>query len=265
MTALIAVASGKGGVGKTALAIALSQCFAHAGRRTLLVDGDLGLANVDVQLGLAPEGDLLSVASGRMTMEDAVASYDDGGRGGFDVLPGNSGAGALRGLSAHEVMRLGQSMHLIAARYDRTVVDLGAGIENTVLDLAAFCGRVLVVLNDEPTALTDAYALIKVLSQRPGAPRLAICVNGAADAAEGRRTYAAIERACTRFLGAAPPLAGIVRHDDRMRQAIRAQTAYLSRYPAGDTADDLGRLAAGVDSVFLLQPDDRKVANRRGR
>jgi flagellar biosynthesis protein FlhG len=252
MTApLVAIASGKGGVGKTFLAIALAQSHARTGRRTLLLDGDLGLANIDVQLGIQPKGDLLSVVSGGMDMAAAVSQVDGGaGAGGFDVLAGRSGSGALRALPARDIHLLGESIKLVAARYDRAIVDLGAGLDAAMLDIAAFCGRVLVVLTDEPTSLTDAYALIKVISQRPGAPALAVAVNMASDEREAGRSYGALERACLKFLGFAPPLAGFVLRDPRVRDAIRAQTPYLTRSPGGPAASGIARLSASLDTVF---------------
>lgn len=255
MTAnLIAVASGKGGVGKTFLAVSLAHGFAHRRQRTLLVDGDLGLANIDVQLGLQPKGDLLSVMSGGLTIDQAVAGYAGGSQapGGFDILAGRSGSGALRALPPHEVAALGQSLKLVAARYDRTVIDLGAGLDNAMLDLAVTCGRVMIVLTDEPTSLTDAYALTKVLSQRDAFPAMAVVVNMASSESQARRTYAALERACLKFLGFAPQLAGFVRRDARVPDAIRAQSSYLTRYPTGTAAQDLSRLAEGIDQAFGL-------------
>lgn len=252
MTApLFAIASGKGGVGKTFLAVSLAQTFASRCARTLLLDGDLGLANIDVQLGLHAKGDLLAVVSGRATMEESCTPYDGGADGdGFDVLAGRSGSGALRGLAANEIMLIGQSLKLVSTRYQRTIVDLGAGLDATVLGLASVCGRILVVLTDEPTSLTDAYALIKVLNQRPGAPAAAIAVNMAADAGEGRRSYDALAKACVRFLGFEPPLAGILRRDPKVREAIRAQEPYLKRVPSGPLAEDIEALADKLDSVF---------------
>ncbi|MFT3811392.1 MAG: AAA family ATPase [Micropepsaceae bacterium] len=253
MTApLFAVASGKGGVGKTVLSIALTQCFAANAQRTLLVDGDLGLANIDVQLGLAPKGDLFGVIAGGLTLADAVAAYDGGAdvRRGFDVISGRSGHGALRALPQADLELLGRSLRMISAAYDRTVVDLGAGLDPTMLELATAAGRVLVVLTDEPTSLTDAYALIKLLSQRAAPPALAIAVNMAATPAEGRRAYTALERACTKFLGSAPPLAGIVRRDPAVQGAIRAQMPYLTRSPTGAAAADIAGLSAALDTAF---------------
>lgn len=253
MTApLFAIASGKGGVGKTFLSIALAQSFAAASARVLLLDGDLGLANIDVQLGVAPKGDLLSVVAGGMTLSEAVSRFDGGAgvRRGFDLVAGRSGNGALRSLPARELGLLAASLKMVSAGYDRTIVDLGAGIDATMLELAGVAGRVLVVLTDEPTSLTDAYALIKLLSQRAAPPAMAIAVNMAADEADGRRTYAALERATTRFLGFAPPLAGIIRRDPAVRDAIRAQIPYLTRSAAGLAAGDIDRLMRQIDTAF---------------
>jgi flagellar biosynthesis protein FlhG len=158
---------------------------------------------------------------------------------------------------------LGQSMKLVAARYDRTIVDLGAGIDNSILDLCQFCGRVAVVLTDEPTSLTDAYALIKVLAQRGGAPSLSAIVNMVATPEEGLRSYGALERACLKFLGFAPPLAGIVRSDSRVRDAIRAQTPYLTRSPSGPAAQDIQRLSAALDKAFAPSPTPSTFAQVR--
>ncbi len=155
---LIAVASGKGGVGKTFLSIALAQSFAATAARVLLLDGDLGLANIDVQLGVAPRGDLLSVVAGGMTLSDSVSPYEGGAgaRRGFDLIAGRSGNAALRGLPARDLGLLARSLKMVSGAYERTIVDLGAGVDATMLELAAACGRVLVVLTDEPTSLTAA-------------------------------------------------------------------------------------------------------------
>lgn len=266
MTApLIAIASGKGGVGKTFLSIALAQSFAFAGARTLLLDGDLGLANIDVQLGVAPKGDLLSVIAGATTLADAVSAYDGGAgsRRGFDLIAGRSGNGALRNLSVRELSLLGQSLKGVAAAYDRTIVDLGAGLDNSMLELAVAAGHVLVVLTDEPTSLTDAYALIKLLNQRAAAPVIAVAVNMAADEAEGRRTHAALQRACLKFLGIDPALAGIVRRDPQVRDAIRAQTPYLTRYVTGLAAADLTALARDIDEAFTAPPQSAALPRMR--
>jgi MinD-like ATPase involved in chromosome partitioning or flagellar assembly len=155
---LIAIASGKGGVGKTWLAITLSHALAMAGRRVLLVDADLGLANVDVQLGLEPADGLPAVLSGRSTVADAARPHP---AMGFDILAGCSGSGALAGLDEAAHRRLLAALREAGSRWQDVVLDLGAGLDRGVRALAAGADLLLVVATAEPTSLTDAYAVLK--------------------------------------------------------------------------------------------------------
>jgi flagellar biosynthesis protein FlhG len=237
---MIAVASGKGGVGKTWLSVTLSHALANSGLRTLLFDGDLGLANVDIQLGLTPQYDLGSVIAGQKALSEAVTHYDEGG---FDVLPGKSGSGALATLSPARVSEIRDGLLQVCKAYDRVIVDLGAGVETAVRTLTAAAGRVLVVVNDEPTSLTDAYALIKVSQMTTPGIEMQIVVNQAANPSDGEKTYKTLLRACENFLKISPPLAGIVRRDDRVKESIRHQTALLTRYPNSLAAADVAVIA----------------------
>ena len=240
---VISIASGKGGVGKTWVAITLAHALANAGKRSLLFDGDLGLANVDIQLGLMPRHDLGSVITGGVRMPEAVARYGDGG---FDILAGKSGSGALALLSSDRLMGVRDQLVDLAQRYDHVVMDLGAGIDNHVRVLAAASGRVLVVATDEPTSLTDAYAFIKVtVMQFPGTD-IRILVNAAQSPREGRRTYETLRKACESFLNISPALAGVVRADPRVRESIRAQIPTLIRHPGSNAATDMERLATAL-------------------
>lgn len=242
---LLAVASGKGGVGKTWLSATLAHAMAFEGARVLLFDGDLGLANVDVQLGLSPQGDLSAVLEGRLPLDQAVTPVQGGAgeRGGFDVLAGSSGSGALATVPRAELLALVSNLRLIATRYDRVLIDLGAGLDRNVTTLCAAAGDTLVVLTDEPTSLTDAYALIKVLRLQGYAGRVRIAVNQAFSESDGKRTFAALEKACRSFLHFAPELAGVVRRDSKVRDAIRAQTPLLARHPQAQAAHDVAALA----------------------
>ncbi len=241
---IIAVASGKGGVGKTFMAITLASAFGTAGKRTLLVDGDLGLANVDVQLGIAPDTDLAAVISGWVELEDAVTAVDGGaGNGGFDVLPGRSGSGALAELPPEEVARLAASLSALALQYDQVIVDLGAGIEANCMRLARAADKALMVITDEPTSMTDAYAFIKVL--RGYAPNVepVVAINQAESRAGGQRTHEAIARACQTFLGFRPHLAGVVMLDPGVREAIRSQKTLISTRPQSQAVQDVIAIA----------------------
>lgn len=235
-----AIASGKGGVGKTWLSVTLCHALARAGRKALLFDGDLGLANVDIQLGLTPRHDLAGVIAGRCGLGDAVIAY---GEGGFDVVAGRSGTGSLANLSAKHLAALSAALAEMAPTYDHVILDLGAGIERTVRQLAAQARTSLVVTSDEPTAMTDAYAFIKLLVQQQPDVDVKIIVNMASSESEGERTYATLRKACTSFLKMAPSLAGVIRRDNKVKETIRNQAPLLMRYPNCTAAGDVEALA----------------------
>lgn len=238
---IIAVASGKGGVGKTWFSISLSQALGNKGHNTLLFDGDLGLANVDIQLGLMPKQDLAGVIAGKLTLPQAVTKYSDGR---FDILAGRSGAGNLAMLPVQRLVTLRDGLMRLAEKYDRVILDLSAGVDRTVQTLAASAGTTLVVTTDEPTSLTDAYAFIKLtVAEHPDAD-LRIVVNMADSANSGRETYETLRKACYNFLSKEIPLAGVIRNDNRVRESIRRQTSLLTRHPSSDAAQDIDAIAA---------------------
>lgn len=236
----IAIASGKGGVGKTWLAITLSHALTRAGLRVLLFDADLGLANVDVQLGLTPRSDLGFVISGRTNVAGAITRHDGIG---LDVLAGRSGSGALSDLGTESLELLLTQLRAETTEYDAVLLDLSAGIDRIVRRLAAWSDLLLVVATDEPTSLTDAYALLKLHTfDRPDG-NARIVVNQAQSAAAGQQTYATLRRACMAFLDREPPLAGVIRQDPKVRDAIRRQTSLLLRHPNCTAAQDVEALA----------------------
>ncbi len=243
---VIAIASGKGGVGKTWFAITLAHALARKGRRVLLCDGDLGLANVDIQLGLMPSHDIASVIAGRVALADAVLRHESG----FAILAGRSGSGTLASLDKAALEKLLFALRDASRAYDHIVLDLGAGIDRTTRRLARFAHLLLVLATEEPTSLTDAYAVLKMHHTDGGAEaaesEARIVVNQASTAAAGERTYATLARACAAFLGHTPKLAGIIRRDDRVRDAIRRQTALFKRHPNAPAADDVERLVGGL-------------------
>ena len=232
----IAIASGKGGVGKTWLSITLCHALANKGKKVLLFDGDLGLANVDIQLGLMPKHDLGGVLAGRLPLNQATTAYSDGG---FDIIAGRSGSGNLADIATSRLRSLSEDITLLSASYDQVVFDLGAGVERTVRSLANQVDVVFVVTTDEPTALTDAYAFIKLTHiERPNL-ELKVIVNMANSTKEGERTYNTILKACEGFLKFSPALAGVVRRDTKVRETIRNQTSILVRFPNTEAANDV--------------------------
>ena len=245
---IIAIASGKGGVGKTWFAITLSHIFARSGRRVLLFDGDIGLANVDVQLGLTPKKDLGSVLTGQVALKEAITQYP---AGNFDILAGRSGSTSLATLPPERLRGVGESLKAIASAYDFVIIDLGAGIEMNVQYLASLASKCIVVINDEPTSLTDAYAFIKLCVTRPLMPEVQVVVNSAASQKEGEKTFASLSRACTNFLNVTPPCLGIIRKDNKIKDTIRSQQSLITTAPHTTAATDVATI-----SIKLLKRDE---------
>lgn len=245
---LITVASGKGGVGKTWFSITLAHALALAGQSVLLFDGDLGLANVDIQLGINPERDLASVVTGTSQLSGAITRYSDGSArpARFDVLAGQSGSGALSRLGREALVSLRQDLAQQAQGYDRVILDLGAGLDHSVTVLADHAGLCLVVVTPEPTSITDAYAFIKLRRRRDPNADVRLVVNNAASRKEGEQTAATLSKACQNFLHFTPQLAGVVRRDRHVPEAIRAQVPLLSRSPDAPAAQDVEVLARGL-------------------
>jgi flagellar biosynthesis protein FlhG len=240
---IVAVASGKGGVGKTWMSITMAHALASAGGKVLLFDGDLGLANVDVQLGVTPKRDLGSVIAGRLPLADAATPYPEGG---FDIIAGRSGSGSLATLPLSRLAQLCVEIEALSQSYDHVVLDLGAGVERPVRLLASRARTCLVVATDEPTSITDAYAFIKVSHAEQLVGDMRIVVNQASNVREGERTYATLRKACREFLKIDPPLAGIVRRDDKVKDCIRRQSSILTRHPGTDAARDVEQIAGTI-------------------
>jgi flagellar biosynthesis protein FlhG len=252
---VIAVASGKGGVGKTWFSITLAHAMARAGKKVLLFDGDLGLANVDVQLGLMPKRDLSDVIRGRLGLDKVIQRYEEGG---FDIIAGRSGQASLAALPAQHLTMLRDQLLEVANSYDAVIIDLGAGIDRTVLMFTATATKTLLLANDEPTSLTDAYAIIKRGSATGVSRHINIVINQASNTLDGERSYKTLLKTCENFLRLAPPLAGIIRQDSRVKDTIRHQTPILIRSPGADAAEDVQKIARFV--MAELAETDRRAA-----
>ncbi|RXR02636.1 MinD/ParA family protein [Pseudoxanthomonas composti] len=240
----IAVTGGKGGVGKTNLSVNLSVALADLGKRTLLLDADLGLANVDVLLGLAPKYTLADLVAGRCELEELLIE----GPGGLLIVPAASGRRHMAELQQAEHVGLVNVFNDLQRDLDTLVVDTAAGITDSVLTFCQASQDTIVVVCDEPASITDAYALIKVLSRERGVDRIQIVANMVRDANEGRRLYDKISRVCERFLGdVSLNYLGAVPQCEWLRMAVQRQQAVVRAYPASPSAraiTDIARRAS---------------------
>ena len=261
---LTAIASGKGGTGKTLLATALAHALAQEGERVLLCDADLGLSNTSVHLGLDDCGDLPGFLSGDAALTEAVAPVLGGAdtRGGFDIIAAPSGSGALANLGEPGAQTLLAKLKT-AKNYDRVVLDLSAGVDAAVMRFAASSDEVLLVFTPDPAALTDAYAFVKLL-QRIVPNRLPhMLVNMAANEAEARRTAEALTTTCKAFLKSAPPYLGAVPRDAGAIDAVRRQAGLLTLYPQSPAAMAVTAVAKRLHS--RLRPGSAPLRAVGGR
>jgi flagellar biosynthesis protein FlhG len=240
---VIAVTGGKGGVGKTTVSANLAVSIAASGRDVMLVDADLGMANVDVLLGLHTRFHLGHVVTGECALEDAIVT----GPHGLQIVPAASGIKHMAALSQAEHAGIIRAFSDLYHRVELMVVDTAAGLSDSVMTFSQAAHHVVVVVCDEPASITDAYALIKVLSREHGVQRFQILANQTRRSGEGPALYQKISRVCDRFLNVQLEFAGSIPFDDYLRRAVQRQTAVVEAYPASISSIALKNLASKAD------------------
>ena len=243
---VIAVTSGKGGVGKTNVSVNLAVSMASQRKSVVLFDADLGLANVDIALGLKPEYDILHVISGERTLEEVLVD----GPKGVKIVPASSGVAEMANLSAEQQAGLVRAFSELSMPVDTLIVDTGAGIEPAVLTFASACQEIIVVICDEPTSITDAYALIKVLNKDCGVQRFQVLANMVDNETQGRQLFEKISRVADRFLDINLGYVGAIPRDDYLRKAVQQQSPVVQSFPRSQSAKALMKLAKTVDQQF---------------
>jgi flagellar biosynthesis protein FlhG len=242
---ITAVTSGKGGVGKTFVAANLAAALARAGRRVLVLDADLGLANLDVVLNLYPKITLHDVFTGKSTLADAILPAP----GGFSVLLAGSGMVEYSRMTPEVREQLQRVVAEVEPRYDHVLLDTGAGISDVVLYTVSLAGEVLVVATPEPTSLTDAYATIKVLATTQGRRRIQLLVNQARKFGEGRAVRQQLQQVVDRYVnpGLDSPvrldLLGEIPSDPAVREAVQRRQLLLATMPGAPAAVAMGTVA----------------------
>lgn len=243
-TISISVLSGKGGVGKSNLALNLCYGLHQIGHSVLLMDCDMGLANMDVLLGIAPQKHVQDILIKNQDPSSVLVPIGPPGSTGFDLLPANSGMAEFVDLDVGARTILRDRLNPLAARYDFLCLDIGAGISSTALGFGAMTSMRLVVVTPEPTSLTDSYAMIKVMMARYNTHDFFILVNQVESEAEARQTYNRLAAVCQRFLGFSPAYLGEVRLDRTLVDAVRKQTPLLQLAPRAPAAIDCMNLAS---------------------
>lgn len=241
---VIAVASGKGGVGKTNVSVNLSLGLAALGKDVMLMDADLGLANVDIMLGLQPKYNLSHVLNGERTLEEIIVQ----GPGGIKIVPASSGIQAMAELSPLQHAGLIRAFSELSHGLDALIIDTAAGISDSVISFSKASQEVVIVVCDEPTSLTDAYALIKLLSRDHGLFRFRIVANMVSSAQEGRELFVKLTRVTDRFLDVMLDYMGGVPFDEYLRKAVKRQRAVMEVYPRCKASLAFKSLAQRVDS-----------------
>lgn len=241
---VIAVTGGKGGVGKTSVSVNLALALADLGRRVMLLDADLGLANVDVMLGLTPKRNLADVIEGECELRDVIIQ----GPGGIRIVPASSGAANMVRLTSQQHAGLIQAFSDISDSIDVLIIDTAAGIGDGVTSFVRAAQEVLLVVTDEPTSITDAYALVKLLNRDFGLSRFRVLANMTQSPEEGRNLYTKLTKVTERFLDVALQYVGSIPTDDLVRKAVQKQRAVYEAYPRSKCAQAYRAVAQKVDS-----------------
>ncbi|WP_101760497.1 MinD/ParA family protein [Oceanicoccus sp. KOV_DT_Chl] len=240
---VIAVTGGKGGVGKTNVSINLSVCLAGMGRRVALMDADLGLANIDVLLGLRPKQNLEDVLAGHCSLNDIMLT----GPGGIRIIPASSGTQRMTMLGAMEHAGLIHAFSEISNQIDVLVIDTAAGISDSVVSFVRASQEILVVVCDEPSSITDAYALIKLLNKDYGVDRFRVVANMTRTTQEGRNLFNKLTQVTDRFLDVTLQYVGNIPFDEAVRKAVQRQKPVVELSPRSKAALAYKQLAEKVD------------------
>ena len=236
----LAVASGKGGVGKTNLVVNLAVAANRLGKKVIVLDADLGLSNVDVLLQLAPKYNIQHVLSGQKTLAEIMVD----GPHGIKILPASSGVQELTSLDEFQRLKIMEEFDAYTGNFDLLVIDTAAGISENVAFFCIAAEETLIVTSPEPTALTDAYALIKVLFTRYQEREFSVIVNSARSPEEGFDVFKRLLLVTEKFLNVSLNYVGHIPMDANVRKAVRAQKPFIDMFPGSEASLQVSQMAA---------------------
>lgn len=239
---VIAVSGGKGGVGKTNVSLNTSIALAQQGKKVLVLDADLGLANVDVMLGLRVQRNLSHVLSGECELDDIIIE----GPAGIKIIPATSGTQTMVDLTPSEHAGLIRAFSDMQTKFDVLIVDTAAGISDMVLSFTRASQDVLLVVCDEPTSITDCYALMKLLSRDHGVFKFKVVANMVRSPKEGQQLFGKLSKVTDRFLDVALDLVAVIPFDENIRKAVRKQQAIVEAFPDSPASVEFRSLASKI-------------------
>ncbi len=236
---VIAVTSGKGGVGKSNVTVNLAVTLAQSGERVMVMDADMGLANIDVLLGLSPGLNLSHVINGECSLEETIID----GPAGIKIVPASSGVAMMSDLTPAQNAGVIRSFSELTEPVDTLLIDTAAGISDSVVSYVRASREVIVVVCDEPASITDAYAMIKVMNRDYGVERFHVLANQAHGATQGRELYNKLARVSERFLEVTLDYLGCIPYDDCLKKAVQKQKSVVEAFPRSQAATAFKQIA----------------------
>jgi flagellar biosynthesis protein FlhG len=249
VTKTLSVTSGKGGVGKTSLVCNMAAYLASQGKNVLILDGDLGMANVDVFFGVRPQVFIDEVMNGDRTLEEAIFSIEPN----IDLIPGGSGIYELQSTELYQKKLLLDQVSQLENKYDYMLIDTAPGIADNVLYLNSAAQQITVLLTPDPSSLTDSYALIKVLNQKHKETRFSIVCNLVQDEYEALKIYKRLSDVAEKFLCVSLNYMGFIPMDAKMREATRSQQLIMDVHPASVSSLAIKNIADKMNNYMNLQ------------